>query len=58
MRRVLLLALVAVACLASVAAGGVPGRFMQYPTISGDTVVFTYEGDLWSVPVPAARRGG
>ena len=23
---------------------------MQYPTISGDTIVFTYEGDLWSVP--------
>ncbi len=58
MRRVLVLALVGVACLAAAAAGGVPGRFMQYPTISGDTVVFTYEGDLWSIPAAGgtARR--
>jgi tricorn protease len=58
MRRVLLLALVGVACVAAVASGGVPGRFMQYPTISGDTVVFTYEGDLWSIPAAGgtARR--
>ena len=58
MRRVLLLVVVGIACLTPAAAGGVPGRFMQYPTISGDTVVFTYEGDLWSVPAAGgtARR--
>ncbi len=58
MRKALLLAVVGVVSLASVAAGGVPGRFMQYPTISGDTVVFTYEGDLWSIPAAGgtARR--
>lgn len=31
-----------------VAAG--EGRFMRYPAIHGSTVVFTYEGDLWSAP--------
>jgi tricorn protease len=58
MRRVLLLASLAVLGLAAVSLGGVPGRFMQYPTISGDTVVFTYEGDLWSVAAAggSARR--
>jgi len=58
MRKALLLTIICVVCLASLAAAGVPGRFMQYPTISGDTIVFTYEGDLWSVPVAggAARR--
>ena len=58
MRRILLLAMPGVVCLASAVAAGVPGRFMQYPTISGDTIVFTYEGDLWSVSVAggAARR--
>ena len=32
--------------------------FYRYPAIHGDTVVFTSEGDLWSVPVQggAARR--
>ncbi len=33
-------------------------RFVQYPDIHGDQVVFTYEGDLWSGSVQggAARR--
>lgn len=53
MRRTVLLALIVLG-LASVVAAGVPGRFMQYPTISGNTIVFTYEGDLWSV----AASGG
>ncbi|MCI0516043.1 S41 family peptidase [candidate division KSB1 bacterium] len=25
----------------------IEGRFMQYPDIRGDKIVFTYEGDLW-----------
>lgn len=25
------------------------GRFMRYPTIHKDKIVFTYEGDLWTV---------
>ncbi|HEX6974779.1 MAG TPA: S41 family peptidase [Vicinamibacterales bacterium] len=29
---------------------GTPGRFMQYPDISGNTIVFSWERDLWSVP--------
>ncbi|HEX2694593.1 MAG TPA: protease, partial [Acidobacteriota bacterium] len=42
------------------AAAGTAGeaRFMRYPTVSGDRIVFTYEGDLWSVGAaggPAAR---
>ena len=58
MRRNFLLASLVIVCLAATAAAGVPGRFMQYPTISGDTVVFTYEGDLWSMPAAGgtARR--
>jgi tricorn protease len=33
-----------------VAAGAEEGRFMRTPDIHGSTIVFTYEGDLWSVP--------
>jgi len=44
-------------CLLIVLALGLsaaPARFMSYPTIHQDTVVFTWEGDLWRV----ARTGG
>lgn len=27
----------------------IEGRFMQYPDIRGDKIVFTYEGDLWTI---------
>ncbi|RPI05831.1 MAG: hypothetical protein EHM64_05195 [Ignavibacteriae bacterium] len=30
--------------------GADEGRFMRYPAIHSANVVFTYEGDLWSVP--------
>lgn len=58
MKRALILSVLAVLCLAAGAAAGVPGRFMTYPTISGDTIAFTYEGDLWSVSASGgpARR--
>lgn len=58
MRNALFLAAALVICLATVGEAGLAGRFMTYPTISGDTIVFTYEGDLWSVPVAGgpARR--
>ncbi len=36
------------------ALAAVPGRFMQYPDINGDKIVFTYEEDLWVVN----RQGG
>jgi tricorn protease len=29
---------------------GVEGRFMTYPDIRGEKIVFTYEDDLWTVP--------
>ena len=37
---------------------GETARFMAEPDIFGDTVVFTYEGDIWSVPASGgdARR--
>lgn len=43
--------------LASAAAAQAPGYY-RYPAIHGDTVVFTAEGDLWSVAATggAARR--
>lgn len=33
----------------SIALASVPGRFMQAPAIHENRIVFTYEGDLWSV---------
>ncbi|MGE5360323.1 MAG: S41 family peptidase [Bacteroidales bacterium] len=58
MRRAILLVIVAVVCLSAAPMAGVPARFMRFPTISNGTIVFTYEGDLWSVPVAggAAQR--
>ncbi|MDJ0836216.1 MAG: S41 family peptidase [Acidobacteriota bacterium] len=37
-------------CLWQPAQGGVQGYY-RFPTVHGDTVVFTAEGDLWSVPL-------
>jgi tricorn protease len=34
-----------------IAFGGIEGRFMKYPDISGNSIVFTYENDLWLVSV-------
>src|SRR5262245_47276153 len=51
------LLLAATACLCSVAFGQTnPGntRLLRFPDISGNSIVFTYGGDLWSV----GRSGG
>src|SRR3972149_3298943 len=49
MRKTFLLFL-AIVVLAASAYAGVPGRFAQYPDISGNIIVFTWERDLWTVP--------
>ena len=36
--------------LAVSASAAVEGRFMTYPDIRGEKIVFTYEDDLWAVP--------
>ncbi len=57
MKRALSTLLAFFVCAAVVAAAG-EARFMRYPTVSGDRIVFSYEGDLWSVGAaggPAAR---
>lgn len=52
-----ILVLLAGFLLTTAVAAQAPGYF-RYPAIHGDTVVFTAEGDLWSVPVQGgqARR--
>jgi tricorn protease len=45
---------VSVLLLTAAAFAGVSGRFMRYPDINGDTIVFSYEGDLFS----ASAAGG
>ena len=44
--------------LLAAAAPAAPARFMQFPDIHGDRIVFTYEGDLWLVDAQGgpARR--
>jgi len=57
MRRVLVLSITLLAVFAFSAAAA-PARFMRYPDIRGDLIVFSYEGDLWSMPAgggPARR---
>ena len=44
------LALVLVFSAASVSAAPEESRLMRFPDIHGDLVVFTYGGDLWTVP--------
>jgi len=55
--RFVLLALLAVAVLAPSAASA-QTRLLRFPDIHGDRVVFTYAGDLWTVPAAGgdARR--
>ncbi len=58
MKRALIFVSLAWLFLASTASAGIQARFMTSPTIAGDTIVFTYEGDLWAVGVAGgpARR--
>jgi len=57
MRRTPVLSIVLLAVIAPAAAAS-PARFMRYPDIRGDLIVFSYEGDLWSMPAAGgtARR--
>jgi len=48
-RRLILLFLGVLLTCPAVQAG-TPGRFPQSPDISGHTIVFTWERDLWTVP--------
>ena len=51
MRRILVVLIVlAFACPAASVVAATPGRFIQYPDISGNTIVFNWERDLWVVP--------
>ena len=56
-RRLRLLALAIVLCLlgssALLASDATSGRtgYYRYPAVHGDTLIFTSEGDLWSVPL-------
>ena len=45
-----ILGLLAILVLCSAAEAGVPGRFVQAPDVRDNTIVFTWERDLWSVP--------
>jgi len=50
MKKAILVAwFLALVCV-PVALAGPPGRFMTYPDIRGDAIVFSFEGDIWSVP--------
>ena len=50
MKRTVGCFLLALLVCAAAARAGVAGRFVQTPDISGSTIVFTWERDLWSVP--------
>ena len=49
MKRFLLFALVAMAMFASSSAE--EARLLRFPAVGGETIVFSYAGDLYSVPV-------
>ena len=50
MRKLTFCLAVAALLACGTASAGTPGRFMQYPDINGDTIVFSWERDLWTVP--------
>ena len=54
----LMLALPATLCLPLSASVNNTGAYFRYPALSGDTLIFTSEGDLWSSPANGgqARR--
>lgn len=52
--RSLVLAVAAAAGMASAARGATEGYY-RYPSVRGDKVVFTSEGDLWSAPLSGGQ---
>jgi len=50
MRKGVLLFLAFILLFQSALLAAIAGRFMRYPDIHNNTIVFNYEGDLWSVP--------
>ena len=57
-RLILALVLIVLPAAAAAAAADAPGYVMRYADVGGGNVVFTYEDDLWLVPVAGgeARR--
>jgi tricorn protease len=53
-----LICLVTLAILAAASLSSAADSYLRFPTVSGNTVVFSSEGDLWSVPAEGglARR--
>ena len=49
-RTLLLVALSTIVAAAGTAYGANQARYMAYPDIHGDRIVFVYENDLWTVP--------
>jgi len=48
MKKIFAVVLISIVIPISIFAS-IKGRFMKYPDIFGDRIVFTYQGDLWSV---------
>ena len=52
------LALLVLACVVAPAANDGPPLWLRYPAISpdGQTFLFEYKGDIWSVPASGGNR--
>lgn len=50
MKRILLAGLIAAGVMPAMAAPADEGRLLRFPTVNGNQIVFSYAGDLYSVP--------